>query len=148
MVHSGLNICQVSVCLSIYASSHPPCAPHLALLQLPPLRSSEIFAMGLVPNLLDSAEWLPIGLLNRGFGRILLFFPGKSADRKRGQWKGGHVKKRQKSSKSVKTNFDTIQHSSRRAENQRAANGGSDPSWLNLAFLGRPDFLSRGPQTL
>ena len=23
---------------------------------------------------------------------------------------------------------------------QRAANGGSDPSWLNLAFLGRPDF--------
>ena len=31
--------------------------------------------------------------------------------------------------------------------NQRAANGGSDPSWLNLAFLGRPDFPSRGPQT-
>ena len=30
--------------------------------------------------------------------------------------------------------------------NQRAANGGSDPSWLNLAFLGRPDFPSRGPQ--
>ena len=29
---------------------------------------------------------------------------------------------------------------------QRAANGGSDPSWLNLAFLGRPDFPSRGPQ--
>ena len=31
---------------------------------------------------------------------------------------------------------------------QRAANGGSDPSWLNLAFLGRPDFPFRGPQTL
>ena len=31
---------------------------------------------------------------------------------------------------------------------QRAANGGSDPSWLNLAFLGRPDFPSRGPKTL
>ena len=29
---------------------------------------------------------------------------------------------------------------------QRAANGGSDPSWLNLAFLGRPTFPSRGPQ--
>ena len=29
---------------------------------------------------------------------------------------------------------------------QRAANRGSDPSWLNLAFLGRPDFQSRGPQ--
>ena len=29
---------------------------------------------------------------------------------------------------------------------QRAANGGSDPSWLNLAFLGRPDFQSRGLQ--
>ena len=28
----------------------------------------------------------------------------------------------------------------------RAANGGSDPSWLNLAFLGRPNFQSRGPQ--
>ena len=27
-----------------------------------------------------------------------------------------------------------------------AANGGSDPSWLNLALLGRPDFQSRGPQ--
>ena len=31
---------------------------------------------------------------------------------------------------------------------QRAANGGSDRSWLNLAFLGRPDFPSRGPKTL
>ena len=31
---------------------------------------------------------------------------------------------------------------------QRAENGGSDPSWLNLAFLGRPDFQSRGPKTL
>ena len=31
---------------------------------------------------------------------------------------------------------------------QRATNGGSDPSWLSLAFLGRPDFPSRGPQTL
>ena len=31
---------------------------------------------------------------------------------------------------------------------QRAANGGSDPSWLSLAFLGRPDFPSRGPKTL
>ena len=29
---------------------------------------------------------------------------------------------------------------------QRAANGGSDPSWLILAFLGRPTFQSRGPQ--
>ena len=29
---------------------------------------------------------------------------------------------------------------------QRAANGGLDPSWLDLAFLGRPDFPSRGPQ--
>ena len=26
--------------------------------------------------------------------------------------------------------------------------GGSDPSWLNLAFLGRPDFPSRGAKTL
>ena len=33
-----------------------------------------------------------------------------------------------------------------RSKNQRAANGGSDPSWLNLAFLGRPNFESRGPQ--
>ena len=31
---------------------------------------------------------------------------------------------------------------------QRAENGGLDPSWLNLAFLGRPDFHSRGPKTL
>ena len=31
---------------------------------------------------------------------------------------------------------------------QRAANGGLDPSWLNLAFLGRPDFPSRCPKTL
>ena len=31
---------------------------------------------------------------------------------------------------------------------QRAANGGSDPSWLNLAFLGRPNFPSRGTQIL
>ena len=34
------------------------------------------------------------------------------------------------------------------AYNQRAENGGLDPSWLNLAFLGRPDFQSRGPKTL
>ena len=27
------------------------------------------------------------------------------------------------------------------------ANGGLDPWWLNLAFLGRPDFHSRGPKT-
>ena len=33
-------------------------------------------------------------------------------------------------------------------ENQRAENGGLDPSWLNLAFLGRPDFESRGPKIL
>ena len=33
-----------------------------------------------------------------------------------------------------------------KAPHQRAANGGSDPSWLNLAFSGRPDFQSRGPQ--
>ena len=31
---------------------------------------------------------------------------------------------------------------------QRAANGGSDPSWLNLALLGRPGFPSRGPKPL
>ena len=30
---------------------------------------------------------------------------------------------------------------------QRAENGGSDPSWLDLAFLGRPDFPSRGAKT-
>ena len=29
---------------------------------------------------------------------------------------------------------------------QRAENGGLDPSWLNLAFLGRPDLQSRGPK--
>ena len=29
---------------------------------------------------------------------------------------------------------------------QRAAKGGLDPSWLDLAFLGRPDFQFRGPQ--
>ena len=29
---------------------------------------------------------------------------------------------------------------------QRAANGGLDALWLDLAFLGRPDFQSRGPQ--
>ena len=33
-------------------------------------------------------------------------------------------------------------------EFRRAENGGLDPSWLNLAFLGRPDFQSRGPQML
>ena len=32
--------------------------------------------------------------------------------------------------------------------NQRAANGGSDPSLLNLAFLGRPNSPSKGPKTL
>ena len=31
---------------------------------------------------------------------------------------------------------------------QRAENGGLDPPWLNLAFLGRPDFQSRDPKTL
>ena len=31
---------------------------------------------------------------------------------------------------------------------QRAANGGLDPWWLDLAFLGRPTFPSRGPKTL
>ena len=31
---------------------------------------------------------------------------------------------------------------------QRAENGGLDPSWLNLAFLGRPDFQSRGSKIL
>ena len=35
---------------------------------------------------------------------------------------------------------------SRDAKNQRAANGGLDPSWLGLRFLGHPDFQSRGPQ--
>ena len=34
------------------------------------------------------------------------------------------------------------------AVSQRAENGGLDPSWLNLAFLGRPDFQSRGPKIL
>ena len=29
---------------------------------------------------------------------------------------------------------------------QRAKNGGLDPSWLNLGFLGRPDFQSRVPK--
>ena len=29
---------------------------------------------------------------------------------------------------------------------QRAANGVFDPSWLDLAFLDRPDFQSRGPK--
>ena len=29
---------------------------------------------------------------------------------------------------------------------QRAANGGSDPSWLNLAFLGRPNFSPEVPK--
>ena len=28
---------------------------------------------------------------------------------------------------------------------QRAENGGLDPSWLNFAFLGRPDFQSKDP---
>ena len=31
---------------------------------------------------------------------------------------------------------------------QRAENGGLDLSWLDFAFLGRPDFPSRGPKTL
>ena len=31
---------------------------------------------------------------------------------------------------------------------QRAENGGPDPSWLDFAFFGVPDFLSRGPKTL
>ena len=29
---------------------------------------------------------------------------------------------------------------------QRAENGGLDPSWLSLAFLGRPDLQSKGPK--
>ena len=33
-----------------------------------------------------------------------------------------------------------------RKMSQRAENGGLDPSWLNLAFLGRPDSQFRGPQ--
>ena len=33
-------------------------------------------------------------------------------------------------------------------ESSEGRNGGSDPSWLNLAFLGRPDFPSRGPKIL
>ena len=32
--------------------------------------------------------------------------------------------------------------------NQRAENGGLDPSWLGFAFLGRPDFQSRGSKYL
>ena len=32
--------------------------------------------------------------------------------------------------------------------NQRAENGGLDPSWLIFAFLGRPDFPPKGPKTL
>ena len=31
---------------------------------------------------------------------------------------------------------------------QSAENGGLDPSWLNLAFLGRPNFQSRAPKIL
>ena len=31
---------------------------------------------------------------------------------------------------------------------KRAENGGLDPSWLDLAFSGRPDFQFRGPQIL
>ena len=31
-------------------------------------------------------------------------------------------------------------------KSQRAENGGLDPSWLIFAFLGRPDFQSRGPK--
>ena len=31
---------------------------------------------------------------------------------------------------------------------QRAENGVLDPSWLDLAFLGHPDFQSRGPKLL
>ena len=31
---------------------------------------------------------------------------------------------------------------------QRAENGGLDPSWLDLAFLGRPDCPFRAPKTL
>ena len=31
---------------------------------------------------------------------------------------------------------------------QRAENGGLDPSWLILAFLGSPDFQFRGPKIL
>ena len=30
---------------------------------------------------------------------------------------------------------------------QRAENGGLDPLWLDLAFLGRPDFLSKRSQS-
>ena len=33
-------------------------------------------------------------------------------------------------------------------EDQRAENGGLDPSCLIFAFLGRPDFPSRDPETL
>ena len=33
-------------------------------------------------------------------------------------------------------------------ENQRAQNEGLDPSWLDFAFFGRPDFQSRGLKNL
>ena len=41
----------------------------------------------------------------------------------------------------VKPHMQSPQH-------QRAKIAGLDPSWLDLAFLGRPDFPSRGPKTL
>ena len=34
------------------------------------------------------------------------------------------------------------------ADNQRAAKGGLDPSWVNLAFLGRPIFSPEVPKYL
>ena len=46
----------------------------------------------------------------------------------------------------TKCSMDFLKVGSDGDSSQRAANGGSDPSWLSLAFLGRPDFQSRGPQ--
>ena len=43
-----------------------------------------------------------------------------------------------------------IHHKDKRSQRnyQSAENGGLDPSWLDVAFLGHPDFLSGGPKTL
>ena len=35
-----------------------------------------------------------------------------------------------------------------KVQNQRAENGGLDPSWSDPRFWGRPDFQSSGPQNL
>ena len=42
----------------------------------------------------------------------------------------------------------TISDTDSMSLNQKAENGGLDPSWLVFAFSGRPNFPSRGPKTL